>query len=302
MLGIGRGVLPGPRGGSSFLGEHLPKDRIVALTMNTTIVSLAVGSDGQPQGRARAVFPVGTRSLLRPIETPSQGVLPTSASQSQGMIRVFIVAEIRLFREGLAHVLRNRIDVVGMAATWAEAAPSVLEQSPQIVLLELTTPQSFDAVGQILELDPGHKIVALGVPNSEEELFACAEVGISGYVTRDDSLDTMLEAIERVAQGELLCSPRMAAALFARINALTTVARPADAFRLTAREREIAVLINNGYSNKAIAQQLRIALPTVKNHVHHILEKLQVHRRGEAAARLRAARTGPSPASWISTD
>ena len=218
------------------------------------------------------------------------------------MTRVFVLAGIRLYREGLAHVLRNRIEVIGMAATWEEAATSIVEQRPQIVLLELTTTQGFDAVRHILALEAAPKIVALGVPNAEEELFACAEAGVSGYVTRDDSLETMLEAIESVARGELLCSPRMAAALFARVSALTGSTQPADAYRLTAREREIADLIDDGYSNKAIAQQLRIALPTVKNHVHHILEKLQVHRRGDAVARLRAGSRPSQAVSSISTD
>ena len=219
------------------------------------------------------------------------------------MTRVFILADIRLYREGLAYVLRDRLDVVGTAPTWEAAATAILAQHPEIVLLELTGPRGFEAVREILALEVAPKIVALGVASSEDALMACAEAGISGYVTREDSLETMLEAIEKVARGELLCSPRIAAALFARVNALTRMTQPADAFRLTAREREIAALIDGGYSNKAIAQQLRIALPTVKNHVHHILEKLQVHRRDDAAARLRAGSVRPSEAvSWMSTD
>ena len=79
------------------------------------------------------------------------------------MTRVFVLAGIRLYREGLAHVLRNRIEVIGMAATWEEAAASIVEQRPQIVLLELTTTQGFDAVRHILALEAAPKIVALGV-------------------------------------------------------------------------------------------------------------------------------------------
>lgn len=207
------------------------------------------------------------------------------------MIRVFILAEIRLYREGLAHVLRHRVNVIGTGAAWEDAAPTLVALQPDIVLVDMATPRSFDAVREIVTSEPPVKVVALGVPNAEAELLACAEAGVSGYVTRDDSLETMVAAIESVARGELLCTPRMAAVLFERVSVLTTSARPADAFRLTPREREIAELIDVGLSNKAIAQHLCIELPTVKNHVHNILEKLQVHRRGDAAARLRAGRT-----------
>jgi DNA-binding NarL/FixJ family response regulator len=209
--------------------------------------------------------------------------------------------EIRLYREGLAYLLRHRVKVVGTAATWEEAAPALAVLQPDIVLVDMATPWSFEAVREILALEPPAKVVALAVPNAEDELLACAEAGVSGYVTRDDSLETMVAAIDSVARGELLCTPRMAAALLQRIGTLTAATQPADAYRLTPREREIAELIDDGFSNKAIAEHLHIELPTVKNHVHNILDKLQVHRRGDAAARLRAARTtlkaGPIPSN-----
>jgi len=107
-------------------------------------------------------------------------------------------------------------------------------------------------------------------------------------------MDDLVNTIHSVARGELLCSPRIAATLFRALHAQGS--RPDGdrlALTLTAREREIAPLIDRGLSNKEIAAQLRIEVATVKNHVHNLLEKLQVASRGEAAARLRAGVGAP---------
>jgi two-component system, NarL family, nitrate/nitrite response regulator NarL len=206
------------------------------------------------------------------------------------VIRVFVLAEIRLYRQGLARVLKRRqdIEVVGLAAGWDEASKALGRLQPDVVLLDMTSPESFDAVRRTRVTSPASRIVALGVRDREDEVLACAQAGVSGYVTRDDSLETLIAAIESVARGELLTTPRMAAVLFERFGAMSAATGSADAERLTPREREIAELVRDGFSNKAIAQRLQIEIPTVKNHVHNILEKLKVHRRGEAAALLRA--------------
>ena len=110
-------------------------------------------------------------------------------------------------------------------------------------------------------------------------------------MTSDASVAELVAAIESVARGESLCTPSVAAALMRRLASLARSWADADPIEpLTRREREILELIDEGLSNKQIAQRLRIELPTVKNHVHHILGKLGVHRRAEAAALARAAR------------
>ena len=205
------------------------------------------------------------------------------------MIRVFILADIRLYREGLAFVFERTpsIEVAGSAADWGTAANRVAALAPDVVLLDMAMPDRFDAAEGILALSPAPRIVAIAVPDGVEEVLAVAEAGISGYVTRADSITTTIRAIESVARGELLTTPRMAAVLFRRVRTLTASAPAADVFRLTPREREIAELLGDGYSNKVIAQRLHIAPTTVKNHVHNILEKLQVRRRADAAEQLR---------------
>jgi len=120
-------------------------------------------------------------------------------------------------------------------------------------------------------------------------VIACAEAGVSGYVTREASLDELTGVVESVARGESPCSPRISALLLRRVAETAGRRTETDAARrLTRREAEIVGLIDEGLSNKQIAGRLSIELATVKNHVHSILEKLQVERRAEAAARVRS--------------
>jgi DNA-binding NarL/FixJ family response regulator len=205
------------------------------------------------------------------------------------MTRIFVLAEIRLYRDGLADLLRREhgIEVAGVAGSWEEAVPLLRSLRPEIVVVDMATTGGLQLVGSIRALEPTPKVVVLAVPDAEDEVLACAAAGASGYVTREDSLATMVAAIQSVARGELLCTPRMAAVLFDSVRALTTDRRETGTDELTPREREVLSLIGDGLSNKAIAQRLRIELPTVKNHVHNILEKLKVHRRADAVARVR---------------
>jgi DNA-binding NarL/FixJ family response regulator len=131
-------------------------------------------------------------------------------------------------------------------------------------------------------------VIALGCPENDAEMIACAEAGVCGFVPPDASVSDLLAAIQGAVDGELLCTPKMAGVLLRRVTALAA-GRPLDApaSSLTMRELEVVRLIDQGLSNKQIALQLEIELSTVKHHVHHILEKLEVARRSEAVARLR---------------
>lgn len=209
------------------------------------------------------------------------------------MIRVLMVAHIRLYREGLADMLREepRIEVVGTASGADEAVAALREQEPDVVLLDMAIPDNVWLVRALVAAVPGTKVVALAVPEVEREVLACAEAGVAGYVTREGSIEDVVAAVESVARGEMLCSPRMAATLLQRVATLALERSPQSIeARLTRREIEILDLIDQGLSNKEIARRLTIELSTVKNHVHNVLEKLNVSRRAEAAARVRAER------------
>ena len=228
-----------------------------------------------------------------PRETPGGPVVivdDDAKASALGRVRLFVIAATRLYREGLAEILGRvaRVEVVGTAAEVEVGVAAVRELRPDIVLLDTATPRSFLAVQAILTTTPGTHVVALAVLEVDGDIIALAEAGVSGFVTREGSLDDLVATIESVALGETLCSPRMAAALLRRVRALAAEQRLGSAqAHLTSREFQIIGLIDHGLSNKEIAGQLSIELATVKNHVHNILEKLQVHRRSEAAARVR---------------
>ncbi len=209
------------------------------------------------------------------------------------MVRLLIVSEIRLYREGLARVLAadGRVDVVHTAASVEDAISARLTHRPDVVVLDRAGPAALSSVGTILAAWSNVKVVALGVANAESDVIGCAEAGVAGYVMREGSVEDLVATVESAAQGEFRCSPKTAATLLRRVASLAATREdPSDPVDLTPRQRDILQLVNEGLSNKEIATRLCIQVATVKNHIHTILEKLGVHRRGEAAAKLRRVR------------
>jgi DNA-binding NarL/FixJ family response regulator len=169
---------------------------------------------------------------------------------------VFIVSDVRLYREA------------------------------DVIILEVAGPGSFGLAKSLSAQLPAVKIIAFAISDVEHEVLACAAAGFAGYVARDGSEADLMAAVEDALRGELFCSPRTAGVLFRHVAALSAQSAPTTGRPgLTQRECEILALLGQGLSNKEIARAMRIGGATVKNHVHRILEKLQVRRRGEAAAR-----------------
>jgi two-component system nitrate/nitrite response regulator NarL len=214
-----------------------------------------------------------------------------------GMIRVAIVTDIRLYREGLADALGRQgdVEVIGTAASGVVGLERVRHLLPDIVLLDMALADGVATVRALAATTPGVKVVALAVPETERHVLAIAEAGIAGYVPREGSFDDLMASLRSAANGEVHCSPKIVASLFRRVATLALERRP-DRIpeRLTPRELEIVELLDEGLSNKAIAQRLCIELSTVKNHVHNILEKLELGSRAEAAAWIRRRRPAGS--------
>lgn len=208
------------------------------------------------------------------------------------MIRVAVVSEIRLYRDGLAQMLGTdgRFDVVGTVTSYDDGLARIAELAPEVALVDLAAADGPGLVHALLEQAPSVKVLALGIDETEAGVIPLAEAGIAGFVTREATLDDLLLTVESAARGEALCSPRTIALLLERVAALSGERRRTATEDLTSREREILALVDQGFSNKEIALQLTIQVATVKNHIHNILEKLHVARRGEAAAVLRGAR------------
>jgi two-component system, NarL family, nitrate/nitrite response regulator NarL len=232
-------------------------------------------------------------------ETPERP-LSSSSERANGKYthRVLLVADVSLHRNSLVEQLDREPGILVVGAT-SDPLQSVAEYwslSPDLVLLDVAAEERVPAIGALVAAIPGVRVVAFAVPETESDIIACAEAGVAACVTRDASFDELVATIERVGSGESLCSPQVAAVLLRRVATLAAERSGDPAASLTTREREILELIDEGLSNKQIAQRLCIEVPTVKNHVHNLLEKLDVRSRHEAAAltRERAGATSRS--------
>lgn len=216
------------------------------------------------------------------------------------MISLAIITDIRLYREGLAEVLGRESDirVVGTASSDEASIRRIVRDAPDVALLDMAMSASATIARTLGQSGTGIAVLALGVPETESHVLACAEVGAAGYVPREGSLQDLLDGVRQVACGEAHYSPRLMAVLLQRFAA-RSAPRDQALGRLTARELEIVGLIDRGLTNKEIAAHLYIELATVKNHVHNILEKLQLRGRAEAAAWVRAQRDISSGAFGI---
>lgn len=223
--------------------------------------------------------------------------MPTSpiepASPPPPPIRVMVLADVRLYREGLTRLLsgHDALAVVGAAPLNQDSLLRTVSAHPDVVLLEASAACETGVVQDLARLAPEAKVVAYGVVDEERQALRCAEVGVAAFVTGEATGEQLVGAILGVGRGECNCSPRVTALLVRRVRALSQGLAPGlPHARLTPRERGIVALIAEGLSNKEIATRLGIELCTVKNHVHHVLEKLHVARRTQAVARYRRAR------------
>jgi len=209
-----------------------------------------------------------------------------------GTVGVVLVSEIQLYREGLAVRLAAEpgLELIASLDTLPEALEVAARRLPDLVLFHVSpTSQSLSALSEAVASLPGTRFVALGVVEVDEAMV-WVEVGVAGFLEQRDSFGELREVIGAVMRDELRCSPRMAAALMQRVRELSRLRWRADLALLTAREREVLRLLGEGLSNTEIARRTSLRLPTVKNHVHHVLQKLQVPTREAAASLARDAR------------
>ncbi len=196
----------------------------------------------------------------------------------QSSIRVVVVSEERMFREAVA------ASVAGYEGL--EAAGDGQEEGVDVVLIDAASDlqAGLRRTWEARERWPEARLIALGL-DREDDSVDFIEAGVQGYVLKGASPDSLVEVIRSVHQGRTPCSPRVVASVLARISVLSSVKAdplPQSVEPLTLREREVLGLLAAGLGNKEVGRRLRITVQTVKNHVHRILEKLQVHRRREA--------------------
>jgi two-component system nitrate/nitrite response regulator NarL len=214
-----------------------------------------------------------------------------AVARQVSVIRTVLASDFRLLLEGVSHLLASRamVELVGVATDAAGLIALAESSRPQIAIVDMAMAHSHDVLIQLRAPAIGTSVVAIGCGEEAQEFLRCAHAGLAGWVARDATLEDLLTVVESSARGEFVCSPKLAGALLRQFTALSiNGVPPADGDpELTARERQVAALIDSGMSNKDIARQLHIEVATVKNHVHHLLAKLQVHRRSHAAARIR---------------
>jgi DNA-binding NarL/FixJ family response regulator len=198
--------------------------------------------------------------------------------------RVFLVDDHGMFRAGVRAELGQSVDVVGEAATVAEAVTAILRLRPDVVLLDVHMP---DGGGRaVLEAvrtaAPEVRFLALSVSDAAEDVIGLIRGGARGYVTKTISSPDLADAVRRVADGDAVFSPRLAGfVLDAFTQRPETVVRDPELDLLTNREREVLRLLARGYAYKEIASELFIAVKTVETHVSSVLRKLQMSNRYE---------------------
>jgi len=198
--------------------------------------------------------------------------------------RVVLVDDHDLFLSGVRAELGDAVDVVGQAGTVAAAVPLIKELDPEVVLLDVHLPDgSGDAIiNQVAPDRPGVKFLALSVSDAAEDVIAVIRAGARGYVTKTISGTELAAAIEQVANGDAVFSPRLAGfVLDAFSGSADAPVVDEELDRLSQREREVMRLIARGYAYKEVAKELFISVKTVETHVSAVLRKLQLSNRHE---------------------
>ena len=204
------------------------------------------------------------------------------------MIRVLICDDHAVVRQGLRTYLelQEDIEVAGEAADGQAAIDAAVRERPDVVLLDLAMPDR-DGLGALRRLKDLARVIVLTSFGEDDRLFAALRGGAAGFLLKDTEPAEIVRAIRTACAGQSPLSPAVAARV---IDQLAQAGRPRAVDALTAREREVLRLIARGLSNKRIALELGVAEKTVKTHVGHVLAKLDLTDRTQAA--LYAVREG----------
>jgi DNA-binding NarL/FixJ family response regulator len=201
-----------------------------------------------------------------------------------GPRRVVIVDDHAMFRTGVRAEIASAVDVVGEAADVDEAVAVVAAARPDVVLLDVHLPGGGGAevMRRVSPRAPETKFLALSVSDAAEDVIGTIRGGARGYVTKSITGPELLSAIDRVADGDAVFSPRLAGFVLDAFAGTIEVAQvDEDLDRLTEREREVMRLIARGYAYKEVASELFISVKTVETHVSSVLRKLQLSSRHE---------------------
>lgn len=215
---------------------------------------------------------------------------PAADDGSPARLRIVLVDDHAMVRAGVRSEIGTVVDIVGEAATVAEAVDVIQATRPDVVLLDVHLPggDGRAVLDRCVGTCPDTRFLALSVSDAAQDVVSVVRGGARGYVTKSISGPDLLEAVRRVADGDAVFSPRLAGFVLDAFSGA-----PADTDdeldRLTPREREVMRLIARGYTYREMAAELFVSVKTIETHVSAVLRKLQVSDRHElrrwAAAR-----------------
>ena len=201
-------------------------------------------------------------------------------------IRVLVADDQSMVRAGFRLLLSGEdgIEVVAEAENGLEAVDKAARFQPSVVLMDIRMPEldGLEATRQILAADPGARILILTTFDLDEYIYEALRAGASGFVLKDDPPEQLIAAIRTVAAGDALLSPAVTRRVIQQFTRIPRAAQPSGLEQLTGRERDVLRLVAQGLSNAEIGEQLYIGETTVKTHVTHVLQKLNLRDRVQA--------------------
>jgi DNA-binding NarL/FixJ family response regulator len=198
-------------------------------------------------------------------------------------IRVFLVDDHDLFRAGVRAEIGSHVDLVGEADEVAAAIEMITERAPEVVLLDVHLPGGGGraVIEAVKETHPDVKFLAISVSDAPEDVVDVVHAGARGYVTKSIRGPELVAAIEKVASGDAVFSPKLAGFVLDAFTALTPADVDDELASLTVREREVLQHIARGYTYRETGEALFISVKTVETHVGSVLRKLQLTNRNE---------------------
>jgi len=229
--------------------------------------------------------------IARLIRLEAPDVPPDSQrrpSREPQPINLRIFSDVRLHRDGLVSLLSGwpSIEVLG-AHRLVDAMHILANTATDVALLDAPRLADSKLVHALRRSCSKVRLVAIGVRETASNVLSCAAAGVDGYVHLEAAISDTVSSIERLCRSDFALSQHLAAALSSSAGELPRGRAQFETEALTSRELQVADLMNRGLGNKEIARRLAVEPCTAKNHVRNIMRKLQVHRRGEAVARLR---------------
>jgi len=198
---------------------------------------------------------------------------------------IYLVDDHELFLSGVRAELTERFELAGWSTDVDDAVDGIRSSSPDVVLVDVHMPGGggLAVIANVLETNPDTAFLALSVSDAPEDVIAMIRAGARGYVTKSIGPDELADAVERIATGDAVFSPRLAGFVLDAFSDTIPVDADPELDALTPREREVLRQIAKGYAYKQVATRLSISVKTVETHVSAVLRKLQLSNRHELA-------------------